>query len=86
MRGAFAEHEVDSLKLWVYLNAERDKMRVSFRTVAMLAGVSASSITRLKAGKKPDCDGFMRLCAWMLADPRFFFRAPAAHLNYRTPT
>lgn len=36
--------------------------------------MSASTLTRMAQGKRPDIDGFAALTAWLGHDPRDFFR------------
>ena len=46
------------------LDAERAARRLSWRRVADEAGVSASTLTRMSQGKRPDVDGLVRLSGW----------------------
>jgi transcriptional regulator with XRE-family HTH domain len=38
---------------------------ISLRTVAAETGLSPSTLTRIKAGQKPDADGLLTLLAWL---------------------
>jgi transcriptional regulator with XRE-family HTH domain len=45
---------------------------ISNRVVAAETGLSASTITRLSQGQKPDADGLVTLLAWLKADAAAF--------------
>ena len=45
---------------------------ISNRDVAAETGLSASTITRLSQGQKPDADGLVTLLAWLKADASAF--------------
>jgi len=42
---------------------------LQWKQVAEQAGVSASTLTRIAQGKRPDIDGFFALAAWSGIDP-----------------
>jgi transcriptional regulator with XRE-family HTH domain len=46
------------------LDAARVARDLSWREVARESGVSASSLTRIGQGKRPDVDSLSALCAW----------------------
>lgn len=46
------------------LDAERSQRRLTWKDVAAQTGVSASTLTRLGQGRRPDVDSFARLVAW----------------------
>jgi transcriptional regulator with XRE-family HTH domain len=46
------------------LNAKRFERRMTWKAVAAESGVSASTLTRMVQGKRPDLDGFAALCIW----------------------
>lgn len=52
-------------KLRRLLNMHREAYGMSWREVAAEADVPASTLTRLKQGKKPDVDAFARLVFWL---------------------
>jgi transcriptional regulator with XRE-family HTH domain len=45
---------------------------ISMRAVAAETGLSASTITRLSQGQKPDADALVTLLAWLNADAAAF--------------
>lgn len=55
--------DVDAL--YVALDRQRRRDRKKWRDVAHEAGLSASTLTRLGQGKRPDADGLVRLLAWL---------------------
>lgn len=54
------------------LDAARTQRQLSWRDVARAVGVSASTITRLRQGAKPDLDTFFNLCRWAGLNPKEF--------------
>lgn len=46
------------------LDAQRLSRRMTWRQVATDAGVSASTLTRMSQGHRPDVDGLAALCRW----------------------
>jgi transcriptional regulator with XRE-family HTH domain len=46
------------------LDAERSERGITWKEVAAQTGVSASTLTRLGQGRRPDVDSFARLVAW----------------------
>ena len=54
----------DADAFYEVLDAERSERRLTWKDVAALAGVSASTLTRLGQGRRPDVDSFARLVAW----------------------
>ena len=46
------------------LDAERDSRRKTWKQVASEARVSASTLTRMGQGKRPDVDSMAKLAAW----------------------
>jgi transcriptional regulator with XRE-family HTH domain len=62
----------DSDRLYSALDAARAARGLSWRDVAKESGVSASSLTRIGQGKRPDVDSLAALCAWSGLDARDF--------------
>lgn len=54
----------DADAFYEVLDAERSQRRLTWKDVAAQAGVSASTLTRLGQGRRPDVDSFARLVAW----------------------
>ena len=51
-------------KFHAALNAHRAARRLTWKEVAQQSGVSASTLTRMSQGKRPDVDGLALLLAW----------------------
>jgi hypothetical protein len=58
-RGSF-----DADGFYTALDLERQHRRMTWKDVAVEAGVSASTLTRMKQGKRPDVDSMAALAAW----------------------
>lgn len=58
-RGTF-----DAAAFYAALNQTRESRRLTWKQVAEQAGVSASTLTRMAQGKRPDVDGLAALAAW----------------------
>jgi transcriptional regulator with XRE-family HTH domain len=54
----------DATAFYEALDAVRVAREMSWRDVAKAAGVSASTLTRMAQGKRPDVDSLAALCAW----------------------
>ena len=54
----------DTPAFYAALDAQREAKRLTWRQVAAAAGVSASTLTRMGQGRRPDLDGLARLCVW----------------------
>lgn len=58
-RGSF-----DSDGFYVALDLERTARKLTWKEVASESGVSASTLTRMKQGKRPDVDSLAALSTW----------------------
>lgn len=58
-RGAF-----NAEGFYTALDLEREARRLKWKDVAQEAGVSASTLTRMKQGRRPDVDSMAALAAW----------------------
>jgi transcriptional regulator with XRE-family HTH domain len=56
---------LDVASLYAALDSKRKSSNKSWRQVAKEAGISASTITRMKSNKRPDVDGFAALVQWL---------------------
>ena len=56
------------------LDGERQARRCTWKQVAEESGVSASTLTRISQGKRPDVDGLAALSAWSGLDVDSFVR------------
>jgi transcriptional regulator with XRE-family HTH domain len=61
------------------LDAERLARRLNWKDVSAASGVSASTLTRLSQGKRPDVDSLASLTTWLgMSVDRFMGRRVAA--------
>lgn len=58
-------HRLDTDALHLALYARMHTEKLSARDVAKQTGVSASTLTRIKHGKRPDADGLATLLVWL---------------------
>lgn len=56
--------EFDAASFYQALEATRAGRKMSWREVAAAAGVSASTLTRMAQGKRPDVDSLAALASW----------------------
>lgn len=54
----------DAQAFYAALDAERTARSLNWKQVAAQSGVSASTLTRMAQGKRPDVDGLAALAAW----------------------
>jgi transcriptional regulator with XRE-family HTH domain len=66
----------DTVGFFAALDRERTGRKLPWRKLAEQAGVSASTMTRLSQGKRPDVDSLASLCAWAKFSADDFIRAP----------
>lgn len=57
------------------LDSQRVARRLTWKRVADEAGVSASTLTRLAQGRRPDVNGLATLCTWAGLNADDFFRS-----------
>jgi transcriptional regulator with XRE-family HTH domain len=69
-----ADAYLDVDALYGALDATRKEKELSWRDIAKEAGVSASTLTRMAQGKRPDVDGFASLVAWLGVPADYFIR------------
>lgn len=69
----------EGAKFYSALDAERLSRRLNWKDVSEASGVSASTLTRLSQGKRPDVDSLAALTAWLgLPADRFMGGRPVA--------
>lgn len=68
------DRSFDNESFFAALDAERISRKMHWKAVAAQAGVSASTLTRIGQGRRPDVDSFAALSAWAGLDPEDFFR------------
>ena len=63
--------EFDGEAFYAALDAQRQARRITWKKVADESGVSASTLTRIAQGKRPDVDSMAALLSWsgLNADP-----------------
>ena len=54
----------DASAFYEALDAQRQSRQLTWKQVAQQSGVSASTLTRMAQGKRPDVDGLAALAAW----------------------
>ena len=59
-----AERPFDAAAFYAALDAVRETRRLNWKQVAAESKVSASTLTRLAQGRRPDVDGLARLLTW----------------------
>ena len=63
-RGSF-----DAEAFYIALDATREARLNNWKEVASASGVSASTLTRMAQGKRPDVDSLAKLVGWSGLDP-----------------
>jgi transcriptional regulator with XRE-family HTH domain len=69
--------QFDASGFYEALDATRQSRRLNWKDVAAAAGVSASTLTRMAQGKRPDVDGLAALTAWSGLQADAFIRSEA---------
>jgi transcriptional regulator with XRE-family HTH domain len=59
-----AKVEFDLESFYAALDSQRQSQRLTWKQVAAESGVSASTLTRMAQGKRPDVDGLSALLKW----------------------
>jgi len=67
-----AKFDLDAF--YAALNGARQTRLLNWKQVSAESGVSASTLTRMAQGKRPDVDGLAALAAWSRLDPGDFVR------------
>lgn len=65
----------DSPAFYAALDAERTARKLTWKDVAAQAGISASTLTRMSQGRRPDVDGLAALLGWSGLDAAAFIRS-----------
>ncbi|MDP9340547.1 MAG: helix-turn-helix domain-containing protein [Actinomycetota bacterium] len=68
----------DAGALYEALDGVRQARKITWKQVAGESGVSASTLTRMAQGKRPDVDGLAALVAWSGLDADDYVRSVAA--------
>lgn len=67
--------QFDGEGFYAALDAARSERKVTWRKVAEQSGVSASTLTRISQGKRPDVDSLASLCSWASLSADDFWRS-----------
>jgi transcriptional regulator with XRE-family HTH domain len=78
-------HPLDLQALVGALEAKRRTEGISWRELARRTGVSASTLTRMHQGKRPDVDTFSALVSWLGASAEEFLATGKAAPEEQTP-
>lgn len=65
----------DASAFYDALDAQRRSRKLNWKQVAAASGVSASSLTRMAQGKRPDVDGLAALASWSGLNADDFIRS-----------
>lgn len=68
------DRSFDNEAFFAALDAERISRNMHWKAVAGQARVSASTLTRIGQGRRPDVDSFAALASWAGLNPEDFFR------------
>lgn len=69
--------QFDASGFYEALDATRRSRRLTWKDVAQASGVSASTLTRMAQGKRPDVDSLAALAAWSGLETDRFVRTSA---------
>ena len=64
--------QFDAEAFYAALDATRQSRKLTWKQVAKESGVSASTLTRMSQGRRPDLDGLAALCSWAGLDASDF--------------
>src|ERR1051326_7851620 len=56
--------QFDTDSFYAALDGQRQGRKLTWKQVAAESGVSASTLTRMAQGRRPDLEGLAKLCAW----------------------
>lgn len=65
----------DAQAFYQAMDAERVSRHLNWKQVAEQSGVSASTLTRLAQGRRPDVDSMSALISWSGLDSRVFIKS-----------
>lgn len=75
---------LDADRLYAALDATRRTRGLQWRQVAKEAGISASTLTRMAQGKRPDVNGLAALVRWSGLDANDYLGASPSHKDALT--
>jgi transcriptional regulator with XRE-family HTH domain len=68
--------EFNAEAFYAALDGQRQSRKITWKKVAEESGVSASTLTRLAQGRRPDVDSMAALLVWSGLSADFFVRHP----------
>jgi transcriptional regulator with XRE-family HTH domain len=77
--------EFDGEAFYSALDGQRQARRITWKKVAEESGVSASTLTRIAQGKRPDVDSMAALISWSGLNADSFIRRPQRGGNRAEP-
>jgi hypothetical protein len=75
----------DADAFYAALDSVRQSRRLNWKQVSAESGVSASTLTRMSQGKRPDVDGLAALVAWSGLDADNYVRSEDAQRPAQEP-
>ena len=75
----------DAQGFYQALDAVRISRKLTWKVIAEESGVSASTLTRMAQGRRPDVDGLAALAAWSGLDTDDFVRSNAKKPEHHEP-
>jgi transcriptional regulator with XRE-family HTH domain len=72
--GGHMSNSFDAAGFYAALDSQRHSMGLTWKQVASLTGVAASTLTRMGQGRSPDANGLAALSKWSGLDVRDFYR------------
>jgi len=78
--------QFDTEAFYAALDAQRQGRKQTWKQVAGESGVSASTLTRMAQGRRPDLDGLAKLCAWSGLSADDFIRKSAGSADQEPET
>jgi transcriptional regulator with XRE-family HTH domain len=79
------DRSFDNEAFFAALDAERISRKMHWKAVAAEAGVSASTLTRIGQGRRPDVDSFAALTSWAGLASEDFIRRAAEDQDQASP-
>jgi transcriptional regulator with XRE-family HTH domain len=69
--------QFDTDSFYAALDGQRQGRKLTWKQVAAESGVSASTLTRMAQGRRPDLEGLAKLCSWSGLSADDYIRKPA---------
>lgn len=73
--------DFDGMAFYRALDAVRDAQELNWKQLSQATGVSASTLTRMAQGRRPDADSLARLSAWAGLNPADYVDKMGAEPN-----